>query len=60
MKEGKPWVAETGDTLSGQGDLLVLLMAIREAPLADRILTTFELDVSRGFGPICDVTFWAP
>ncbi len=31
---------------------MILLMAIREAPLVDRILMTVELDVSRGFGPI--------
>ncbi len=60
MEEGEPWVAQTGDTLHGQGNPLVLLMAIREAPLADHILTTVELDVRRGFGPIYDVTFWAP
>ncbi len=52
MEEGEPWVSQTGDTLRGQGNPLVLLMAIREAPLADRILMIVELDVSWGFSPI--------
>ncbi len=52
MEEGEPWVSQTSDTLCGQGNPSVLLMVIREAPLADHILTTIELDVSRGFGPI--------
>jgi hypothetical protein len=30
---------------------------IREALLADRILTTVELGASWGFGPVCDGTF---
>ncbi len=38
--------------LHGQGNPLVLLMAMREAPLANRILMIVELDVSWGFGPI--------
>ncbi len=52
MEEGEPWVAQTGDTFCGHDNPSVLLMAIREAPLADRILTTVELDVSQGFGPV--------
>ncbi len=31
---------------------MVLLMAIREAPLANHILMIVELDMSKGFGPI--------
>ncbi len=52
MEEGEPWVSPTGDTLCGQGNPSVLLMAIREDPLIDHILMIVELNVSWGFSPI--------